>query len=250
MDKPLLGMKAILSVPSYGPVDPARQKELRVAMMVAANQGLEWSGDASTDRMAYGFARNVAAEVILDGGKELADGVLYVDSDISLDSNDIYKLLNSARIYNVDFLTGIYYFRSGDPRPVLYDYSPKKKGFLQLATYPENAFFQADGCGFGITWVGYDTFKKVMEHKNFNKEKGKWFPDRRDVGGFGEDLSFCEMAMEVGAQLYVNSSVEVGHMGDPVVVRKQDYLKYAKELKEKKNATEREQDSESVPANT
>jgi hypothetical protein len=64
----------------------------------------------------------------------------------------------------------------------------------------------------------------IAKSKYFDKNKG-WFPDERDSGGFGEDLSFCWLAMQCKIQLYVNTAVQVGHTGDPHVVYKEDHIR-------------------------
>jgi len=73
--------------------------------------------------------------------------------------------------------------------------------------------------------------ERIAKHKKFDPQGG-WFPDRRDVGGFGEDLSFCEQAMRVKTQLYVNTAIQLGHSGDPYVVTQADFqrLKAARKV--------------------
>lgn len=223
MDKPLLGMRALLAVPSYGPIDPACQKDLRVAMMVSANHGLSWAGDTSPDRMGYSAARNKVAQSTLEGGEDLSDGVLWVDSDIRMEPLAITSLLASVGQYKASFVTGVYHQRGGRHRPVFYEWQEKKHQFKSAIDYPENSFAPIGGCGFGFVWTGLDVIQTIAKSKWFNKHEG-WFPDRRDVGGFGEDLSFCHHALRCGIQLYVNTAVQLGHTGDSEVITREDYL--------------------------
>ena len=52
---------------------------------------------------------------------------------------------------------------------------------------------------------------KVMAGlKDFDSDVG-WFPDRRDVGGFGEDLGFCDLARRAGFRPTVDPGIRVGH---------------------------------------
>jgi len=238
-DKPLHGMKAILVVPTYGPVDPLCSKSVRVAVMVAANRGLEWVGDASSDKMTYSLTRNIAAQSLFTGslGCE-ADGIMWVDSDIVPNPGDIANLLQSAKSYNEPFVTGIYHQREGNLMPVIYDYDKKVKGYRQMVNYPERVVFPVDGCGFGFCWTGVGVIKKIATLKMFNSKKGLWFPDTRDSkNGYGEDLSFCYMAAQAGFQLYANTAIQVGHLGSPKVIRQEDYLLDVK-AKETKNEAE------------
>ncbi len=221
--KALLGLKALLCVPTYGPTDPLGQKDLRIAVMSAANHGLSWVGDVSPDRMGYSAARNAAAQSLLDEGEGFADGIMWVDSDMRPSPGDIASLIGAARHYKEDFVTGVYHQRCGEMAPVLYEYQPRRKVFRQIIDYPEGAFSPMGGCGFGFVWTSYKLISAIADHKDFKPDEG-WFPDRRDVGGFGEDLSFCFQAIQAGFQLYVNTAVQPGHMGEPRTIYKKDYV--------------------------
>ena len=47
--------------------------------------------------------------------------------------------------------------------------------------------------------IGSAVVKAIASLKEFGK--GRWFPDTRDVGGFGEDLAFCDMAEKAGIEV-------------------------------------------------
>jgi hypothetical protein len=220
----LEGMTLILATPSYGPVDPACQKDLRVAMMVCSKYGVRWIGDASTDRMGFAGARNTSAQTILEPGMEDATGIMWVDSDIRQGPRDMASLLLSAKEYKAEFVTGVYHQRAPTHNPVFYHFNPSKKLFQPFEDYPENVFAPIEGCGFGFVYTSRSLIESIAKHKDFNSKKG-WFPDERDSGGFGEDMSFCKQAMQCGIQLYVNTAIQLGHTGDPRVVYREDYLR-------------------------
>lgn len=232
MSRELDGIRAILVCPTYGPPDPDCQKDLRVAMMTASNHGIYWAGDSSTDRMPYGTARNSAAMVLNNAPDGEIDGAMWVDSDIRMAPGDILRLINSVRVYKADFVTGIYHQRAGDYWPVLYDYNAKVKSYNQMATYPDAAFFPVDACGFGFVWTSTRLVRAIAAKPFFNDKKGMWFPDQRDTIGFGEDVSFCNYAMQCGIQLYANTTVQVGHSGEPRVYTKDDFDRKRKESKD------------------
>jgi len=198
-------------------------------MMVASNNGLMWGGDSSPDRMGFSAARNKVAQAMLEGGKDLADGIIWVDSDIRMPPKTFLSLLASARQFNASFVTGVYHQRGGLHRPVFYEWDERAKTFRSAMDYPPNVFAPTGGCGFGIVWTGLDVIEKIADHPDFDDRTG-WFPDRRDAGGFGEDLSFCHLAIKAGVQLYVNTEVQVGHLGDPEVITKEHYVKALSEL--------------------
>ena len=205
--KELEGMKAILVTPTYGNVDPLCAKDLRVAMMTASNHGLEWAGDASPDRVGFSAARNEGANLTWLLGKGNLDGAMWVDSDIRMKPDDILRLLDSVRKYDAEFVTGVYHLRGALYHPVFYNFSKSKQKFQPYTDYPPAAFYPVEGCGFGFVWTSWALLDKIRNSGEFKTEEG-WFPDKRDMDdGFGEDLEFCKRAMDVGVQLYVNTSV-------------------------------------------
>jgi len=54
-------VKLVWASPTYGPVEPEAQRSQRAAIMAAANNGIQWVGDASPDKEKFDVARNHAA---------------------------------------------------------------------------------------------------------------------------------------------------------------------------------------------
>ena len=217
--KQLDGLRAILSSQTYGPVDPACSRDLRVAVMTAASGGLSWAGDASADRQPYGRARNIAAHS-MRCNEDLADGVMWVDSDIRMKPDAILRLLTTVVARELDFVTGVYHTRAKPYLPVLYHWDGKQ--FLQAIDYPTDTIISAGGCGFGFVWTSAKTIRMIAEYDGFDPVVG-WFPDKRDAGGFGEDLAFCDLARRTGVQLFVDTGVIVGHTTDPQIIWAEDF---------------------------
>ena len=217
-EKPLLGFRALFACPTYGNVDPHCAKHLRVAVMSAASKGLHWAGDISPDRLGYSFARNSVASMARRFPDEF-DGVMWVDSDIVCNPDSIIRLLTTARTHSLDFVTGVYHSRKPPNLPILYHWESKIERYLQCVTYPKDTIISADACGFGFVWTSTRLINAIAEAPLFRPKEG-WFPDRRDVGGFGEDISFGDHArhLEPRIQLYVDTGVQVGHLGDAEVI--------------------------------
>jgi hypothetical protein len=239
--KPLEGMRAALVVPSYGNTDSQCAKDVRVSMMNAAVKGLEWVGDISPDRMGYAAARNTATQQFIEAGPDFADGIMWIDNDIRCSPASISRLIYQAKRLKADFISGVYHHRGGKYKPVFYIFKEAKKGeprgrFYSVEDYPEDTLAPADACGFGFVWTSSKLIDAIARHPDFN-ERGGWFPDNRDSGGFGEDLSFCYQAMRCGIQLYVDTGIQLGHMGDPEVITREQHLKALAE-KEKQGIPE------------
>ena len=202
--------------------------------MYAGNHGLTWESDVSADRRGYGDARNHACEVLVEQFSEWADGIMWIDSDIRPPQDAITRLLFTARRYGLDFVTGVYHQRDGDYQPVLYQRvkSPKKgEGRYAICDgYPPDSIYPEGGCGFGFVYTSLKLIQAIKDSKLWDEKHGKWFPDKRNIeGGFGEDLAFCDFASRLGFQLYTDTSVQVGHTGDPKVVTQEDFQRRIKE---------------------
>lgn len=236
-ETPCGGMRVLLACPTYGNPDSACQKDLRIAMMVAANHGVVWMGDASTDRENMSYSRNAVCEAMLmQPEDELADGIMWVDSDQRMAPPSIASLLAAVRRYKYDFMTGIYYQRRPPHNSVIGIYNRKTQKFTMAHEFPTNTIAPVDGCGFGFCYTSRRLIEAVMSMPDFDQKK-RWFPDYRSVGGFGEDYAFCTQAMAAGIQLYVHTGIEVGHSSDPYVVTRADYLK---EQERKRRLSEQE----------
>jgi hypothetical protein len=226
------GIRVALASPTYGPVDPDCAKSLRISMMVAGNHGVVWSGDASPDRMGYSAARNRAAnEVFLT--QQDYDGIMWVDSDMIVGPQDITNLLFTVADQGKTFLTGLYHQRLPPFKPVIYEYDEKVEKFRSCDGYPDNMVAPTGGCGFGFVYTGIDVINAIEKLPDFDPFSG-WFPDKRDSGGCGEDLSFCKMANLAKKQLYVHTGIQLGHAGDKKIITKEDYLREKKRLEEEK----------------
>ena len=232
----LSGLTAVLSSQTYEHVNPACRQKLHRAIMHAANHGLTWMGDVSEDRMGYGPARNSACEQALQD--EDVQGIVWVDSDIHPEVSSITRLLFSVRRFGLNFITGVYHQRGGDYQPVLYEWrrADRKWGFQIVDGYPENEIAPKAGCGFGFCYTSTKMLRSIQSLREFTKE-GKWFPDTRDSGGFGEDLGFCYLARKAKYQLYVDTGVQVGHSGDGTIITQDTFRRRcAERVEDAKNA--------------
>lgn len=226
-------MRVVLSSPTYGPVDPQCARMLRYATMVAGNRGIQWVGDASTDRQSYGSARNTAIEAIKERGEPYPDGIMWADSDILCENDSIWRLLSTASHFSYDFLSGVYHHRRGGNGPVIYRYTPERETFRQLYMYEPDKIIEAEGCGFGFVYTSWKLIEAIEKLPSFQPDKGRWFPDYREgYGKFGEDLGFSYQAMKAGFQLYVDTGIQVGHVGEAQVITRETYIKTLAEGKD------------------
>ena len=172
--------------------------------------GLEVSGEVqytfAQSSLIYD-ARNKLAEVAM--GEDF-DRVLWLDSDMTFPP-DLFRRLHTDLDGGKECVSGLYFGRRPPFSPIVYQQlsfthedrwpTPHADSFKE---YPEGAIFQVAGCGFGAVMMTVDLLRRI--HERFG-------PVFSPVSGFGEDLSFCLRATELGAGLWCDSSLKLGHVG-------------------------------------
>jgi hypothetical protein len=204
----------VLALPTYGGVDPAALRSVFNAVMHAANQGHKWIGTANPDRMPYAMARNKVVESVVGDDKNKDGYVFWADSDVILPIDAISRLVDSGK----DFISGIYFQRACDHRPLIANFDEKKKNFQWLAKWPANVIAPIDGCGFGCVLTSVKMLRDM---------KDPWF----EYKDFSEDFTFCMNATKAGYQLYVDTGVLCGHLMDPEPATIDTYLNKNPEFK-------------------
>ena len=154
-------------------------------------------------------ARNRLAEIAIDGG---FDRILYLDSDMVFEPDMLtrfHEQLDSGK----DVVCGLYTTRKPPIHTTLYSamYLEQKPGerfatpkLERMEDYPLNEPFQVKGCGFAGVMLRVDVLRRVIE--NF----GAPFSP---LPGFGEDLSFCLRAAELGIEIWCDPRIRFGHVG-------------------------------------
>jgi GT2 family glycosyltransferase len=151
--------------------------------------------------------RNQIAQTAI---REEIDRVLWLDSDMEFEPDLMERL--SARIdEGREFVTGLYVSRKEPIRPTIFrsmEILDTEEGRKAIAPtyedYPESEVFEIDACGFGIVMTTVKLLKDVTE------AYGLPFTP---VFGYGEDLSFCMRARELGYKIWCDSSIKLGHIG-------------------------------------
>jgi hypothetical protein len=202
-----VGLKLLLAVPTYGPVDSQANRHLRRAMMQASKDGgVEWVGDLSPERMKFDAARNVVVTGALEMG-DRADAILWVDSDVVLPPGAVSMLVAQQK----DFITGIYVQREKPHWPLVANYDPAADTFMWLAEWPADVVAPIDGCGFGCVLTSTRMLRAMTP---------PWFTFEK----FSEDFDFCRRAAAAGFQLFVHTGVVCGHLKDPEPATVEDFF--------------------------
>ena len=152
--------------------------------------------------------------------KENADWILFVDSDMILPSDVLLKFVNSRLDEKeLDFVGGMCFKRTQPFQPCFYTkarINPEtKKPILETPiNFPESGMLEVEGMGMACTFIRKNAWKKIKQ-----KHENMFFP----YPGIGEDLSFCTRARMEGIKMYVDLSVNVGHISQ-MEIRKEHFI--------------------------
>lgn len=156
-------------------------------------------------------ARNKLARAAI---RAEADYVLWLDSDMVFSPDLLQRMLKVCQEENIDFLTGLCFRRRPPYTPCLFDRlekTDKGASYTALMSVPDGRF-QVGGCGFAGVLLSTDVLLSVASQFD-----GRMFDP---MIGFGEDVAFCWRARQCGYEIWCDSDIELGHIGDCVVTRK------------------------------
>ena len=195
--------KIMIAIPCLAKIDTAFVQSL----INLDKTGMEVAVQFCEGSLVYD-ARNILANIAI---KADFDRVLWVDSDMILE-RDTLKRLNARMDEGRDFIAALAFRRRPPHIPVIYSQiammedaeGRRVPSITAYEDYPENEVFDVAGSGFGCVMTSVELLRKVRD------KYGLPFSPRV---GFGEDISFCMMAHEVGTTLWCDSSVKVKHIG-------------------------------------
>lgn len=197
-------MKTLIAIPCMDMVHTAFMSSL-LMMNKVGDVGFS----ISSSSLVYD-ARNNLSQQAVDGG---FDRILWLDSDMFFKPDLMERLVQDMEENDLDMVGGIYFTRKAPLIPVVYqkvgyfhneEDDSVKPAALNYYEYPKDELFPCEGIGFGAVLVKTDLIKKVQD------KHGLPFSP---ILGFGEDLSFCVRARDVGATVYCDSRIKVGHVG-------------------------------------
>lgn len=155
-------------------------------------------------------ARNLAGQRAAEGG---FDRILFFDADMNF-KPDIMKRLSAHLDNGIEMITGVYPQRKPPIRPAIFKkikYEPVEEqegAVIPVAEfytdYPKDSLFEIAGAGMGGCMMTVDLVKRVQE---------RYGVPFSPMIGFGEDLSFCKRATDLGAHIWCDSSIKLEHCG-------------------------------------
>lgn len=199
-------MKVFIAVPS---MDTVPIETFMSFVLLQKPEGM----DVAVGNMRGALVYNARNELARQAIKAEADWVLWIDSDMAFAPDLLQRMLKVCTENDIDFLTALCFRRKPPYTPCLFDRLEKvDKGasYTTLMSVPEGRF-QVGGCGFAGVLLSMDVLLSVAARFN-----GRMFDP---IDGFGEDVAFCWRARQCGYDIWCDSEIEMGHVGQFVVTR-------------------------------
>lgn len=142
-----------------------------------------------------------------------SDWLLFIDTDVEINYNDIITLHDIATKYNLYILGGIYFWGvehySTKIQPMIRGLVGNKEEII--FNFPiEKEYFEVSSTGTGCLLIHKSVFQKIS---NFGPDNNNhWFKTYDDEVGFiGEDIYFCRLARKNGFNVYVTPKIMPNH---------------------------------------
>ena len=164
-----------------------------------------------TGSLVYNARNNLARQAVAAE----CDWVLWLDSDMVFDPELLDRMLTVCKENDIDFLTALCFRRKPPYTPCIFDVLEQRKDgkgarYTAFLSVPEGRF-KVGGCGFAGVLMSTDVLISVAARFG-----GQMFDP---MYGFGEDVAFCWRARQCGYDIWCDSSIEMGHVGQCVVTR-------------------------------
>lgn len=220
-----------IAIPVAQVLFPAEASSMMALVNYSANHGVKIVDIGMTERQMIDDARNNLTETFLQTPTEW---LFWMDSDMTFPKDALVKLFNVAEAKNAKLVTGIYYQRKGLNYPVLWSRGDELEGggkttegsarakdnkYVGTFAFPhkdKKEPFKAHAAGFGCVLVHRSIFE-VMPRPWFKFIKGEC----------SEDFYFFVNAREMGYDLWVDPTIDLGHVGDAPVITKKDFWEKA-----------------------
>lgn len=136
------------------------------------------------------------------------DYLFSVDSDIVLPQDTLVKMLN----HDVDIVSGVYIQRKPN-QEILEIHRKNNQGGVSSVSFKDiqpAGLHEIDSCGFGCVLVKSDVIRKIgYPYFQYKSALDHAFT-------ISEDIFFCNRAQDVGAKIYVDSSIVCKHIGSTI----------------------------------
>lgn len=157
-------------------------------------------------------SRNKLTQKFLD--QYDAEWLLWIDSDMAWQPEDVYRLMDSADRESRPVVGGLCFGAFHDRLfPTIYLWGETEDGKIvtyRPENYPRDAVVPVAATGAAFLLIHRDVLHKIRAH-GFSKTF-PWFQETEYQGDpVGEDLTFCLRAAQLAIPVFVNTGVRIGH---------------------------------------
>ena len=194
-------MKTLIAVPCFDMVHTDFMRS-----MVELHKPDDTSFTVLKNTLIY-TARNIVAANAIEYG---FDRVMWFDSDMSFPADTLLRL--SQHMDNgYDFVSGLYFARKPpEIKPIMYKKLWWENQGDKIDTGAENYWDYPEGLtkcaavGFGCALTSVDLLKRVGE---------RFGSPFTPIDCMGEDMAFCWRVNQIGGEIYVDTTIKCGHVG-------------------------------------
>jgi hypothetical protein len=216
-------IRVLLGIPTKGNTDPeAYDNRLEMAIHLGNLQTLSQLGKKEycgtkydiPDGVEYQFSLSTIGEVFVAYAREQMartvvnegfDYLFMIDDDMIAPPDLFEKLIK----HDVDIIAPLAFMRFFPHKPVIYNIAEgyddiTKQYFYQnyvVERYPKKQLVECDAVGFGAVLINARCFKEMKQ------------PWMMVMSGAGEDIHFCHCARKAGFKVYMDTSVQLAHLG-------------------------------------
>ena len=150
------------------------------------------------------------------------DWILFVDDDMVWGSEDIARLVAKRDELDLDVIGGLCFRRTKPHQPTLYRKSGKDN-YVHIEKWNDGELLKVDATGCAFLLLTVRALEKIVggPMPPF-EDRAKGPPPNffRWEGLKGEDIRFCEDLVEAGCDIYVDTSIKVGHISEAIITEK------------------------------
>lgn len=151
------------------------------------------------------------------------DWLLFIDDDMVWRPDAVGRLIEAREENDLDILGGLCFRRSEPHQPTLFMREGQDGGsYNYLERWAQGEVVEVDATGMAFVIIHKRVFEMIaggpMPPYEQRQAAGgpppnffKW------EGAYGEDLRFCQDAKAAGARIWVDTSIEIGHIGERTI---------------------------------
>lgn len=205
-------MKLLIAIPCMDTVPVDFMKSLLRLTQKLTADGVDYEVAIESGTLVYMARDRLAGKAV----NQKFSHVLWLDSDMVFEP----EIVEDLQFCGKDFVTGIAHGRRKPFTSCLFkNIDLNHLELWQLKDYPAEAF-EVAGCGMACCLISTEVIKQVMINYGtaFNP-----------IMQYGEDISFCKRAHDLGFKIYAEPAVRLGHIAH-IAIYPDDTPRYQDEI--------------------